>query len=1020
MESPINVPDFLSRPLGADYPKELHDQLKRKFHCRICIGDSNEYIPARLKIRFDSQQPWLDVRIGEAHIVFPATQTYMKLVIKGISRQYDAFIQAHQKSATEVKKDNQACFFELSPSAKPVFAGPLWELKGDELERWSKLQAIEWPGEKVFIWIAFPDQQFDVFRNMQIYMAKLVDHVRKNVSPNGRPRLCWYAEQHPLADGEKAPRRPKMPWLFDADGNYNAWDTPVDFFLDDEDRRSKPHSWNDILSGPPPPEGIRVDYHVGNANPDPQTDIRPVIGNGFCMGSSRADFAILTRAHFDPALDGQARKIMATVQVDLKSVNLQIDALVMAGRTISFGDSTKSNGNGFSLRRTILAQASELSSKSPFYFELNVKDISEVPADLQKERINYIQQKYKLDESQTRAVQKSVFKVVAGVHLVKGPPGNGKTRTTLVMMLILASLGMKVLVCAGSNQAVDTLLLAFHEALTKWVFFVVQVKRSDSVQRALEDCQIEALVVKTATDFYDDRPEAKQLLDLLDQDRERVLSKDDTILLRRCYENVLRLVIGQCKVVAVTLNASCDENLKIMFQPYALLCDEAGQCLEGDSMIPMTLYHETLRTITLIGDPGQLPPTVISSCENEGANFHARSLMSRLARSYPLTLLEINYRCHPDILAWPASAIYKSEITPSEQNAKPERVGRAWDAFTASRHHFKGNGLAGKRRLVIDADGQAEKPSGSTSWRNDAHIKVVITLLRALYAYRATQDRIYPEDVTLICPYKEQVKRVIERFSAEGVGYKRCLTVDGSQGQESNIVIFMFTKPRTNSMAEVGFMSSYQRLNLALTRAKKLLIVAANLRIWNAEFVRAAKTGSSRYLAGFLKDAVDKGDVLRWVDRETVERAFDSTQPQKTATASRPTPQPRKMAAASGLTPRTQKKEQRTDTNITRSARAVDDEVAEARLQIKRMKLDDSIEAERKALDGEIKEMEARRDSLNAQQNALNAQQNALDVQQQALNVKQEALVVKWKEVEASMNSINTRRDALEYIEGEG
>ncbi|OQD64810.1 hypothetical protein PENPOL_c007G06025 [Penicillium polonicum] len=48
-----------------------------------------------------------------------------------------------------------------------------------------------------------PDQRFDVFRNMQIYMAKLVDHVRKNVRPNGRPRLCWYAEQHPLADGER-------------------------------------------------------------------------------------------------------------------------------------------------------------------------------------------------------------------------------------------------------------------------------------------------------------------------------------------------------------------------------------------------------------------------------------------------------------------------------------------------------------------------------------------------------------------------------------------------------------------------------------------------------------------------------------------------------------------------------------------------------------------------------------------------------------------------------------------------
>lgn len=37
----------------------------------------------------------------------------------------------------------------------------------------------------------------------------------------------------------------------------------------------------------------------------------------------------------------------------------------------------------------------------------------------------------------------------------------------------------------------------------------------------------------------------------------------------------------------------------------------------------------------------------------------------------------------------------------------------------------------------------------------------------------------------LICPYKAQVKRVVERFEAEGVQYHRCLTVDSAQGSES-------------------------------------------------------------------------------------------------------------------------------------------------------------------------------------------------------------------------------------------
>lgn len=76
-----------------------------------------------------------------------------------------------------------------------------------------------------------------------------------------------------------------------------------------------------------------------------------------------------------------------------------------------------------------------------------------------------IGQKFALNSSQMRAVESSVFQVVADISLAKGPPGNGKTRATLVMILILASLGMRVLGSAGSNYAVDTLLLPYHEDL---------------------------------------------------------------------------------------------------------------------------------------------------------------------------------------------------------------------------------------------------------------------------------------------------------------------------------------------------------------------------------------------------------------------------------------------------------------------------------------------------------------------------------------------------------------------------
>ncbi|KUM55408.1 hypothetical protein ACN42_g11869, partial [Penicillium freii] len=131
----------------------------------------------------------------------------------------------------------------------------------------------------------------------------------------------------------------------------------------------------------------------------------------------------------------------------------------------------------------------------------------------------------------------------------------------------------------------------------------------------------------------------------------------------------------------------------------------------------------------------------------------------------------------------------------------------------------------------------------------------------------------------LICPYKEQVKGVIERFANEGVEYGRCVTVDGSQGQESNVVIFMFTKPRTAELTGLGFLSSYQRLNVAMTRAKKLMVAVVNMGIWNERFVAIAKSRNTRFLAGLLQHAVDKGDILRWEGPSTVHRPFESAAP---------------------------------------------------------------------------------------------------------------------------------------------
>ncbi|KAJ6088665.1 hypothetical protein N7486_009926 [Penicillium sp. IBT 16267x] len=87
----------------------------------------------------------------------------------------------------------------------------------------------------------------------------------------------------------------------------------------------------------------------------------------------------------------------------------------------------------------------------------------------------------------------------------------------------------------------------------------------------------------------------------------------------------------------------------------------------------IAMNWQSLRLVCLIGGTDQIQPTVISGRENEWAKYHCRSLMARLEWCYPLSTLEVNYRCHPDILAWFAQAIYRGKIAASPIKSAPDR-----------------------------------------------------------------------------------------------------------------------------------------------------------------------------------------------------------------------------------------------------------------------------------------------------------------------------------------------------------
>jgi superfamily I DNA and/or RNA helicase len=250
-------------------------------------------------------------------------------------------------------------------------------------------------------------------------------------------------------------------------------------------------------------------------------------------------------------------------------------------------------------------------------------------------------------------------------------------------------------------------------------------------------------------------------LDLLAKDRQSGVQGQEQLKFRNVYERLMRRIFAMesIRVVASTLSTSTQEDLRLAFKPDVVICDESGQCLEGDHIIALTKNAETVRAVILLGDPDQLPPTVTSEGQqNEGAQYLKRSLMARLRDcGYPSTLLNVNYRNHTQILALYNRLIYQDRLIADSITSQSERVGDTWDEFTRKRHHFRGQGFAGVRRLFISVIGDAKKEEHGTSFENQSQAMVIRHLFAELYSFRTTVGQsIRAEDVMIISPYKAQ------------------------------------------------------------------------------------------------------------------------------------------------------------------------------------------------------------------------------------------------------------------------
>ncbi len=440
----------------------------------------------------------------------------------------------------------------------------------------------------------------------------------------------------------------------------------------------------------------------------------------------------------------------------------------------------------------------------------------------------------RLNRSQRSAVERIL--AAEDLAIVHGPPGTGKT-TTLVAAIraLLRRDEGQVLVVAPSNTAVDLL----SEKLADAGVNVLRVGNPARVSEKLFSLTLDSRMAehsamkeikrlkKKAGEFKDMAHKYKRHFGQAEREQRKALFDEARNMLKeveRTEQFILDDVIGKARVVTATLVGA--NHYTVRHLRYAtVLIDEAGQALEPACWIPILKAPR----LVLAGDHCQLPPTMRS--DEAARKGLGTTLLEKCVALHPaaVTLLEEQYRMHERIMGYASNVFYDRRLT-----AHP----------TVAQHVL----FAGEAPLAfVDTAGcgfdEKQEGSGLVNPEEGAF------LIRHAARLVAALDTRYPGDdfptMAIISPYRNQV-HLLQELVREAPGLKAHAdkitvnTIDSFQGQERDIVYIGMT--RSNADSRIGFLADTRRMNVAMTRARKKLVVIGD----------SATLSRSPFYAGFI------------------------------------------------------------------------------------------------------------------------------------------------------------------------
>ncbi|TVU48310.1 hypothetical protein EJB05_07943 [Eragrostis curvula] len=382
-------------------------------------------------------------------------------------------------------------------------------------------------------------------------------------------------------------------------------------------------------------------------------------------------------------------------------------------------------------------------------------------------------------------------------YVIYGPPGTGKTMTIVeaILQLYTAKRRTNILICAASNSAADHVLAKLLEA--SYLIRTSDIFRLNATSRQYDDVNPDFLRFC----FFED-------------------------MVFRCPP--LEALMHYKIIISTYMSSSLLQSEGIRRGHFThIFLDEAGQASEPEAMIPLSGLCGRDTVVVLAGDPMQLGPVV--HCRQAEQDGLGKSYLQRLLFEFEqyetgnpnyVTKLVKNYRCHPAILHLPSELFYEGDLVA----CKEDKVSSVFDCIDLPNKSFP--------VLFVGIQGCDEREGNNPSWFNRIEVSKVVSIIRSL-----TRGGDVPEaDIGVITPYRQQVTKIKKALEAFEMPDLKVGSVEQFQGQEREVIIISTVRSTVkhnefDKFFNLGFLSNQKRFNVAITRAKSLLIIVGNPHI---------------------------------------------------------------------------------------------------------------------------------------------------------------------------------------------